>query len=119
MINENFISRVIQVLVEMRLDEGIVKARNKARKNTNSIGLGASHIAKWGSNDYVGGESKPPGDKIEDFKRSGRNLSKSSSNVTNPTSNLNHAGRFRRSGDKGAAKLFLSGSKYEKKRNLP
>ena len=32
MINENFINRVIQVLVEMRLDEGIVKRKNKAKK---------------------------------------------------------------------------------------
>lgn len=31
MINENFITKVIQVLLEMRLDEGFVKRRNKAK----------------------------------------------------------------------------------------
>ena len=116
MINENFINRVIQVLVEMRLDEGIVNARNKARKNTHIIGLGASHDAKWGDDKYIGGK---PSDQIKTFKRSGRSLSKASSSGTNPTSNLNTAGRFRRHGDKRAAKLFLNFSKDEKKRNLP
>ena len=67
MINENFINRVIQVLVEMRLDEGIVIARNKALKRKimarhapedDVVQLGRKHYPKGQTPEKVAADNK-------------------------------------------------------------
>ena len=114
MIHENFINRVIQALVEMRLDEGIVKRTNKAKKNKE-----ISKIGYRRQRNYANMYKK---DSPESNIYAGRKELKVK-NFDAPTAQINTAGEYRKRGlssDKVIAKAFIQGSKnHGKKPKLP
>lgn len=85
MINENFITRVIQVLLEMRLDEGFVKDRNKRVKNAIASKIGRNSVSPGAPRNIP--HSKPDNEHIA--------LGRKISRKVNPDKDLATAGTHR------------------------